>query len=97
MSALEQSGIDCDDDEIYNEMVAPIPQVKFILEEGQHLTDNKSLQEKLQLEDVKIESLKQILDKKEKQLHELNEQLKRKKKDAGQYRNQRSSNFDGKF
>lgn len=97
MSALEPNEFDCGVDDVYNEMVEPIAQIKAVLEEGQHLTDNKRLQDNLQSEDVKIESLTQTLDKKEKQLRELNEQLKRKKLDAGQYRNQRSHTFDGRF
>lgn len=97
MDALDQSEFDRDGDDIHNDIIEQTAQTKDRLEEGQQLTDNTNLQNKLHLQDVQIESLKQILDKKAKQLRELNEDFKCKKADASQHQNQRSHNFDGKF
>lgn len=96
MNGLNQNGSDGHEDDIRNDIVEQIAQGREKLAESQLLTGNKALQEKVQLQDVKIGSLKQILESKQKQLHELNDILKRKKVEASQYRNQRSFSFDGK-
>lgn len=96
-NGIDQNKLNRESDDVYSDIVEQIAQTTEKLEENQRLTDNKNLHEKLQLEDVKLESLKQILDTKEKELRDLNEHLKRKKADAGQHRNQRSHNFDGKL
>lgn len=93
----DQTEIDPDGDDIYNDIMEQTALANESLEEGQQLTDNTKLQHKLQLQDVRIESLKQMLDTKAKQLLELTEQLKCKKADAGQHQNQRSNNFNGMF
>ncbi|KAG4070697.1 hypothetical protein HA402_013617 [Bradysia odoriphaga] len=81
-------------DDIYSDIMDQIAHAKETLAEAKNLTDNKKLEEKLVMQDVKVENLKQTLSLKTKQLHELNEQLKCKKADAAQCKNQRSSNFD---
>ncbi|XP_037032953.1 uncharacterized protein LOC119071932 [Bradysia coprophila] len=83
-----------DHDDVYNDIMDQIAHAKETLAEAKRLPDKKRLEEKLVMQDVKVENLKQTLNLKTKQLHELNEQLKCKKADATQRKSQRSSYFD---
>lgn len=83
------------DDEVCNDIHDQIEYTKELLEESKHLTDNGNLVEKLRSQNAKLESLKETLVKKEKQLEELQEILKMKKAEAAHRQNQRSSNYDG--
>lgn len=97
MNDLDRNKLGVNDNGIYNDIVDQIAHTRETLVEAKQLTDNKRLQEKLLLQDVKVENLKQTLDLKAKQLQALNERLRCKKADVGQCQNQRSYNFDGRW
>lgn len=97
MIVPNQNAVDRDDADIHSDIMEQIARTHECFAEGQQLTDNTKLENELQLLDVKKESLKQVLQTKNRELRELSEQLACKKADFGQHLNQRASNYDGRW
>lgn len=105
MSPFIQNGIglvdsmvlDSEGDDIYNDIVENINLANASLNESLDLTDNKKLIDKLQLQDSKIENLKQQLNDKDKHLDELTGCLEQMKANLAQYSDRAKDNVARKL